>query len=195
MEAFNVVGTPVARSEGVEKVSGRTLYTADVNLPGTLWARIVRSPHPHARILSIDASEATRLPGVKAVITRRDIPNCYIGKQIRDMPVLCRDVVRFVGDRVAAVAAETREAAEEALELIRVEYEELPAVFDPVEAMNGAAPLLHVNVAGYDGAPPDKLASDVHNGLTRLSWRKGDVEQGFRDADIVLEVRRHSRQC
>src|SRR5689334_9886006 len=187
MAEFNVVGLAIPRTEGAEKVSGRTIYTADVNLPGTLWAKIVRSPHPHARIRNIDVSEASRLPGVKAIITGRDIPNCYIGKQIRDMPVLCADVVRFVGDRVAAIAAETRDAAEEAAELMRVDYEELPAIFDPVQAMAPDAPLLHTNVASYDGAPADKLALDVHNGLTRLSWRKGDVERGFRDSDVVLE--------
>jgi CO/xanthine dehydrogenase Mo-binding subunit len=110
-----------------------------------------------------------------------------VGKQIRDMPVLCWDVVRFVGDRVAAVAAESLEAAEEAADLIDVEYEQLPAVFDPLEAMQPAAPLLHENVASYDGGPKNILAVDLHNGLTRLAWRKGDVERGFREADLVLE--------
>ena len=187
MGEFNVVGLAIPRTEGSEKVSGRTVYTADISLPGTLWGKILRSPHPHARIRNIDVSAANRVPGVKAIITGRDIPHCYIGKQIRDMPVLCWDVVRFVGDRVAAIAAETRDAAEEAMELIRIEYEELPAVFDPIAAMEPDAPLLHANVAGYDGAPADKIALDVHNGLTRLSWRKGDVEQGFRDSDLVAE--------
>ncbi|HUK41740.1 MAG TPA: xanthine dehydrogenase family protein molybdopterin-binding subunit [Candidatus Acidoferrales bacterium] len=187
MADFKVVGVAVPRGEGSDKVSGRTMYTADVNLPGTLWGKILRSPHPHARIRGIDIEKAQRVPGVKAIITGREFPNHFIGKQIRDMPVLCWDVVRFVGDRVAAVAAETLDAAEEALALIRVDYEELPAVFDPLEAMGNGAPLLHADVAAYDGAPKDKLALDVHNGLTRLAWRKGDVERGFRDADVVLE--------
>src|ERR1044071_7413756 len=151
MSEFSVVGAAVPRTEGAEKVSGRTLYTADVNLPNTLWAKILRSPHPHARIRSIDVSAATRVQGVKAIVTGQDIPNHYVGKQIRDMPVLCWDVVRFIGDRVAAVAAETLDAAEEALELICVEYEELPAIFDPIEAMKPNAPSLHSNVAGYEG--------------------------------------------
>ncbi len=103
------------------------------------------------------------------------------------MPVLCWEVVRFVGDRVAAVAADTQEAAEEAMGLIDVDYEELPAVFDPLEAMQPSAPRLHEDVAAYEGAPKDLLALDVHNGLTRLAWHKGDVEQGFREADLVLE--------
>jgi CO/xanthine dehydrogenase Mo-binding subunit len=103
------------------------------------------------------------------------------------MPVLCWDVVRFVGDRVAAVAAETIDAAEEALSLIDVAYEELPAVFDPLEAMQADAPRIHDHPAGYDGIPKGGLVLDVPNGLTRLAWRKGDIEQGFRQADLVLE--------
>jgi CO/xanthine dehydrogenase Mo-binding subunit len=124
---------------------------------------------------------------VRAIVTGRDFPNHFIGKQIRDMPVLCWDVVRFVGDRVAAVAADTLDVAEEALHLIQVDYEQLPAVFDPLEAMQPGAPRLHEDVAAYEGGPKDKLALDIPNGLTRLAWRKGDVEQGFREADVVLE--------
>jgi CO/xanthine dehydrogenase Mo-binding subunit len=184
---FNVVGAPVPRAEGADKVSGRTLYTADVHLPDTLWGKILRSPYPYARIRHVDAAKARRVPGVKAIVTGEDTHGLYIGKQIRDMPVLCWDVVRFVGDRVAAVAAETIEAAEEAVAAIEVEYEPLPAVFDPLEAMRPSAPRLHDDVAAYEGGPKDKLALDVHNGLTRLAWRKGDVEKGFRQADLVLE--------
>ncbi|MET0502588.1 MAG: xanthine dehydrogenase family protein molybdopterin-binding subunit [Candidatus Binatia bacterium] len=184
---FKVISAPVPRVEGVEKVSGRTLYAADIDCAGSLWGKILRSPYPHARILRVDASRARKLPGVKAVISGEDAKGLYIGKQIRDLPVLCQDVVRFVGDRVAAVAAETYDAAEEAIGLIDVEYEELPAVFDPLEAMQAGAPLLHEDVSAYGGAPKDTLALDVRNGLTRLAWRKGDVDQGFREADLALE--------
>lgn len=184
---FKVVGTPVPRADGAEKVSGRTRYAADVHCPGALWAKILRSPYPHAKILRVDVSKARDLPGVKAVVTGEDAKNCYIGKQIRDMPVLCWDVVRFIGDRVAAVAAETCDAAEEAVSLIDVEYEQLPAVYDPVEAMQAGAPLLHEDVSTYGGAPKDTLALNVRNGLTRLAWRKGDVDRAFHEADIVLE--------
>jgi CO/xanthine dehydrogenase Mo-binding subunit len=187
MADFRVIGVPVPRADGSDKVSGRTLYAADVNLPGVLWGKILRSPYPHARLRRIDTSKAGRVPGVKAIITGNDVKDRYIGKQIRDMPVLCWDVVRFVGDRVAAVAAETLDAAEEALGLIEAEYEELPAVFDPIEAMRDSAPTLHENVAAYDGGPKDLLALDVHNGLTRLAWRKGDADRGFREAAVVLE--------
>jgi carbon-monoxide dehydrogenase large subunit len=184
---LKVISTPVPRADGLEKVSGRTLYAADVNRAGVLWAKIVRSPYPHARIVKVDVSRARQVPGVAAIVTGEDAKGSYIGKQIRDMPVLCWDVVRFIGDRVAAVAAETREAAEEAVHLIDVEYEELPAVFDPLEAMQADAPLLHADLSVYGGIPKDTLALDVHNGLTRLDWRKGDVEGGFRAADLVLE--------
>ena len=184
---FKVVGAPIPRAEGPEKVTGRTLYAADVALPGILWAKILRSPHPHARIRRIDVSKAQRVPGVRAIVTGPEIPGHLIGKQIRDMPVLCWDVVRFIGDRVAAVAADTPDVAEAALGLIDVDYEELPAVFDPLEAMRSSAPCLHEAVSAYDGAPKDKLALDVRNGLTRLAWRKGDVEQGFREADVILQ--------
>ena len=186
MAAFTIVGAPVLRAEGPDKVAGRSIYAADVNLPGQLWGKILRSPHPHARIRHIDASKARKVPGVKAVVTGQDIPGRFVGKNFRDMPVLCWDVVRFVGDRVAAVAAETTEAAEEALGLINVEYEDLPAVFDPLEAMQPSAPRIHEDVASYDGAPKQRLALDVHNGLTRLAWRKGNPEQGFGEADLVL---------
>jgi len=187
MGDFRVIGSPIVRAEGADKVCGSTIYAADVHLPGLLWGKILRSPHPHARIRSIDSSRARQVPGTRAVITGRDIPNCFIGKKIRDLPVLCWDRVRFIGDRVAAVAADTLDAAEEALGLIDVEYEELPAVFDPLEAMNLNAPRIHEDVAAYDGAPEELLAVNVPNGLTRLAWRKGDVEQGFRQADVVLE--------
>ncbi len=175
------------RGEGGDKVSGSTVYAADVKLQGLLWAKILRSPHPHARIRRVDISRAKKVPGVHAIITGEDVKGCLVGKQIRDMPVLCWDRVRFAGDRIAAVAAETVAAAEEAMYLIDVDYELLPAVFDPLEAMMPGASALHENVAAYDGAPEKILAGDLHNGLTRLAWRKGDVEKGFNESDLVLE--------
>ena len=187
MADSKVVGTAVPRGEGGDKVRGQTVYAADVKLPGLLWAKILRSPHPHARIRGIDTSKARKLPGVYAVLTGEDVKGRLVGKQIRDMPVLCWDKVRFVGDRVAAVAAESVDAAEDALHMIDVDYEILPAVFDPLEAMAPGALALHENVGAYDGAPEKILAADLHNGLTRLAWRKGDVEKGFRDSDLVLE--------
>ena len=182
-----LIGASVPHIEGTEKVAGQTIFAADVDLPGMLWGKILRSPHPHARIRSIDASAARLVPGVKAVVTGQDAVGYYMGKVLRDLPVLCWDRVRYIGDRVAAVAAESLEAAEEALQLIEVDYEVLPAVFDPLEAMRPDAPLLHDDIEAYEGAPLHVLAKDVHNGQTRLAWSKGDVAKGFDEADVVLE--------
>ena len=182
-----IIGQSVSRIDGPDKVTGETLFAADVVLPGMLCGKILRSPHPHARIRGFDTAAARAVPGVMAVITGEDARGFYQGKVLRDLPVLCWDRVRYIGDRVAAVAAETPEAAEEALLLIEVDYEELPAVFDPMEAMLPGAPLIHDDVAAYEGAPLHVLAPDIHNGQTRLSWTKGDLVQGFAEADIVLE--------
>jgi CO/xanthine dehydrogenase Mo-binding subunit len=182
-----IIGAPVSKIEGPEKVAGRTRFAADVNLPGMLWGKILRSPYPHARIRHIDAAAAWSVPGVKAVVTGQDVPGHCMGKVLQDMPVLCWDRVRYIGDRVAAVAAETPEAAEEALWRIDVDYALLPAVFDPIEAMRPDAPLLHDDVASYAGAPLNVLAPDVRNGQTRLTWAKGDVAEGFCQADVILE--------
>src|SRR5712691_2695873 len=187
-KAQSIIGASVGRVEGAEKVSGRALYAADILMPNALWGKILRSPYPHARIASIDASKAWNIDGVKAVVTGKDEPNHYQGKSIRDIPVLCWEKVRFIGDRVAAVAAETRDAAEEALNLIEVEYyEELPAVFDPMEAMKPGAPILHDDASSYDGAPQDIMVKDVPNVCNRLTWGKGDIDKGFRDSDLVVE--------
>ncbi|HEY3117308.1 MAG TPA: molybdopterin cofactor-binding domain-containing protein, partial [Chloroflexota bacterium] len=187
MKASSVIGASVPRADGSAKVSGRTVYAADVSLPGTLIGKVLRSPYPHARIVRVDASAARRVPGVHAVVTGPEIAGHLWGKVMRDMPVLCWDRVRFVGDRVAAVAADTEAAAEAGLEAIVVEYEELPAVFDPLAALQPDAPLLHEDITQYQGAPADVLALDLHNGSTRLAWSKGDVERGFADSDIVRE--------
>ena len=125
---YATIGQPVGRAEGPEKVTGAAVYPADITLPGTLVGKCLRSPYAYARILSIDAAAARRVPGVHAVLTGFDIPEMLVGRFLRDMPVLARDVVRFVGQKVAAVAAEDADAAEEAMQLIEVEYEELTPV-------------------------------------------------------------------
>ena len=117
---FSAIGRSIARAEGPLKVSGREVYGVDVTRPGMLWGKALRSPFPHARILSIDTSRARQLPGVHAVITGEELPHENVGRVLRDMPVLARDRVLFVGEKVAAVAAESLEIAEEALLLIDV---------------------------------------------------------------------------
>jgi CO/xanthine dehydrogenase Mo-binding subunit len=183
----SIIGAAVGRVEGAEKVSGQAVYGADVHFRDTLWGKILRSPYPHARILRIDTSKASQVPGVKAIVTGKDEPDHYQGKSIRDIPVLCWDKVRYIGDKVAAIAAESREAAEEAIDLIDVEYEELPAVFDVLEAMKPGAPILHDDAPSYDGAPADIMAGAGSNVLNKLTWGKGDIEKGFAEADVVLE--------
>src|SRR5262245_15954319 len=124
-----IIGAPVAQIQGPDKVAGRTRFAADVALPGILWGKILRSPHPHARIRRMDAAAAWRVPGVKAVVTGQDAPGHYMGKVLRDMPVLCWDRVRYIGDRVAAVAAETAGAGGDGLLRIVVELESVPGGF------------------------------------------------------------------
>jgi len=183
----SIIGARVGRVDGVEKVSGQAVYAADVMLPDALWGKILRCPYPHARIVNIDTSKVWKVEGVRAVVTGKDEPNHYQGKSIRDIPCLCWDKVRFIGDRVAAVAAETPDAAEEALGLVEVEYEELRAVFDPLEAMKPGAPILHDDASVYDGAPPDIMVKDIPNVCNRLTWGKGDIDKGFRESDLVIE--------
>jgi CO/xanthine dehydrogenase Mo-binding subunit len=180
-----VVGKPTPRVEGELKVTGKALYSADFNLPGTLWGRCLRSPIPYGRIRRIDASKAWQVPGVKAVITGQDVPGLRIGRCIYDTPVLADGVVRFIGEKVAAVAAETRLAAEQALEMIEVEYEEIDPLLDPVEAAKPDAPVLHPDLLGYKGLPVP--VEKVSNIFAYLKWGKGNLEEGFRQADLVVE--------
>src|SRR6185503_4011691 len=137
------------------------------------------------RIKKVDVSKARRLAGVKAVLTGVDLAGARIGKKIVDMPLLAEDVVRYVGEKVAAVAAESAAIAAAALDLIEIEYEDLAVVSDPLEAMAHNAPLLHPNVGEYKGLL-HKI--DVpSNVFVRLNWKKGEVEEGFRQSDVVVE--------
>jgi CO/xanthine dehydrogenase Mo-binding subunit len=180
-----IIGTPTPRLEGPEKVSGRAIYATDVSLPGMLWCKVLRSPVSYGRIKNIDVSRARALPGVRAIVTGEDVKGLLIGRKIYDMPILADGVVRFIGEKVAAVAAESEAIAEEAVELIDVEYEEMPALLDPLEAVKPSATLLHPNVAGYRGLlHPIETPSNV---FVHMNWKKGDIGAGFRDADIIVE--------
>ncbi|HXV47880.1 MAG TPA: xanthine dehydrogenase family protein molybdopterin-binding subunit, partial [Candidatus Binatia bacterium] len=180
-----VVGRPTPRVEGELKVTGKAQYSADVKLPDTLWGRCLRSPIPYGRINRIDTSKAWQVDGVKAVITGQDVAGLRIGRCIYDTPVLADGVVRFIGEKVAAVAAETRQAAEAALELIEVEYDELEPLLDPVQASKSDAPVLHPDLLAYKGlpVPVEKLG----NVFAYLKWGKGDIESGFKQADLIVE--------
>jgi CO/xanthine dehydrogenase Mo-binding subunit len=182
---YKAVGKPIGRVEGLAKVTGAATYSADIQLPGMVWGKALRSPLPHARILRIDASAAERLPGVLAVLTAKDLPDLLIGRRVYDMPVLAKDRVRFIGEKVAVVAAEDPALAEEALAHIEVEYEELPAVFDAQEAMKPDAPLLHPQYRLYPHAPA-KYFSDLPNVHSHVIWQLGELEQGFAAAAQVF---------
>lgn len=185
------VGKSFPRIDGLEKVTGQAAYCGDLRLPGMLCAKVLRSPHPHARIVEVEASKARALPGVRGVVTGRDAPKARMGRMLFDEPVLAQEVVRYVGEPVAAVAATSEEVAEEALELIAVEYEQLPAVFDAEEALQPEPPvIIHPNLMDYVKAshPPrlDPALPNVHN---HLEIRDGDVAAGFAQSDLVIENR------
>lgn len=183
--SYQVIGRPVPRTDNTDKVTGAARYTADVLLPGTLWAKTLRSPYPHARIKSIDVSRAEKAPGVRAVLTGNDVRGILYGRRYRDISVLAQDRVRFMGERVAALAAESLEQAESALDLIQVEYEELPAVFDPIAAVQEGAPIVHPEVATYKGLP--KALDHPTNRFVHDIFIRGDVNVGFKQADLVVE--------
>lgn len=182
---LNVVGRPLGRVEGPEKVAGQTLYTADIGLPGLLWGKCLRSPFAHARIVRVNTEKAKTVRGVAAVLTGQDVPPSRVGLSLQDSPILAQGKVRFVGEKVAAVAALHPDAAEEALSLIEIEYQELPAVFDPKEAMAPGAPLVHEEMPSYKGFHPP--AETFPNVFAVQHWTAGDLDAGFREADFVLE--------
>src|SRR5438045_2549126 len=188
------VGTRTIRPDGADKVTGRARFGADFNLPGQLIGRVLRSPHPHARILSIDTSKAEALPGVKAVITRDDfadqssefIPAGEMMMNYKDVVrnVMAREKALYEGHAVAAVAATSTAIARRALKLIDVTYEVLPHVIDVVEAMRPGAPILHDDLFTAGVEPkPDKPS----NIAKRVEIAVGDIEAGFKKADLVIE--------
>jgi CO/xanthine dehydrogenase Mo-binding subunit len=176
---------PAWRVDGVAKVTGSEVYTADLRLPGCLFGRALRSPYAHARITRVDVTRACAVPGVHAVLTGQDVAGHLIGRILRDMPVLALERVRFIGEKVAAVAAVDADAADEALALIEVEYEELAGVFGPLAALEPGAPVLHPDKQRYPGLPAD--LPDIPNLQSRLLRLKGDIDQGLDESDRVFE--------
>lgn len=180
-----VVGKPTPRVEGELKVTGKALYSADFKFPDSLWGKCLRSPIPYGRIKRIDTSKALNVPGVEAVITGQDVAGLRIGRCIYDTPIVADGVVRFIGEKVAAVAAESRLAAEQAIDLIEVEYEELEPLLDPVEAAKPDASVLHPDLLSYRGLPVP--VENLSNVFAYLKWGKGNVEEGFKQADTIVE--------
>jgi 4-hydroxybenzoyl-CoA reductase alpha subunit len=175
-EEFAFIGKRVPKLDAIDKVTGRAIYGHDMKLPRMLYGKILRSERAHARILNMDTSRAKKLPGVKAVLTGDDIPDIRVGFA-KDNPILKTGKVRSFRDEIAAVAAVDEDTAQEALELIEVEYEDLPAVFDPEEAMKPGAPLIH-----------EKAEKNILSLMTQ-SYFHGDVEKGFAESDVVVEDR------
>ena len=194
LEPLNTVGNDTPRVDAVERVTGAAKFTRDFKLPGMLYGKVLRSPHPHARIVSVDISEAARLPGVQAIITHEDAQVVWGagsvngGRQYNDPTkdatlhrrYIFNNPVRFVGDSVAAVAATDRHIAEEALSLIKVEYEELPFVLEPEAALEEGAPQVW---------PEGNLCPDFRANPEPMRSNIGDVETGFTEADQVFEER------
>lgn len=174
-EDFAVVGKGLPRKDAPEKATGEAKFAGDFQLPGMLYGKVLTSPIPHGKIKSINTEKAKRLAGVKAVITAKDVPDILYGVSPAryDEHIFAVDQVRYIGDEVAAVAAVDEETAEKALELIEVKYEELPAVFDPLEAMKEDAPQIH-----------EKYKNNIN---TEIHHNFGDMEKAFAESDVVVE--------
>jgi len=187
---FSVIGKRLPRIDAVDKATGKVTFGVDVRLPGMLHGKLLRSPYPHALILHIDKAKAAAIPGVKAVITGRDIPDNLVGYAIKDEYCLAKNEVRCIGDPVAAVAAVDEDTAERAVAAIEVEYRELPAVFDAEEAMTVGAPLVHTDLGSYRTTSLMGRRFNPQPGTNicnRQQRRRGDVERGFQESDLVFE--------
>jgi len=170
---FSEVNKSIKRVDAYEKVTGKAKFAADLFFPNMLYGKVLRSKYPHARIVKVNIKKALACPGVKAVITAEDVPNNKFGVIIQNQQVLAQKEVLYIGDGIAVVAAETKEAAAKAIELIEVEYKELPGIFNPEEAEKKDAPLIHLELE--------------NNQVVHHRLRKGDTEKGFAQAEIILE--------
>ena len=187
---FRLVGTRPNRPDGLDKVTGRARYGADFSLPGMLWGAVVRSPHAHARILKIDASEALALDGVKAVVTRADFPTGLTGEDWNlQENTMAGDVALYDGHAVAAVAAASALLAQDAARRIKVEYEVLPHVIDVDDAIKPGAPAIRPGSGDHSVPPQEGVHPDMvrHNVVRNIEFGHGDVEEGFAQADLVME--------
>ena len=186
VKSEDLIGKSVPRIDGVEMVTGSATFTADIALPGMLHARMLLSPHAHAKILDIDVEQARQLPGVKAVLTGKDLPY-RVGLYMVDKPILADGKARYCGEPVAAVAAASEEAAREAVGLINVDYEVLAPVLDAREALKPDSPLVHEFLHTYECVKGVFCPVEHTNVANHFRLRKGDVEQGFRKSYKVVE--------
>ena len=177
MPDFKVLEQNHPRIDAREKVTGRSTYAADVYLPGMVHCKILSSPRSHARIVSLDTSKAEALPGVRGIITGRDFPDVHFGSgALKDRYIMARDEVYYVGEPVAAVAADDEMTAQEAVGLIEVEYEDLEAVVDPLDALKPGAPSVHPDQESFEGYG---FTLEGGNICTLLDADRGDVRAGF----------------
>lgn len=183
MSEFNFIGKSLPVPGDREKVEGRATYAGDLHLPNMLYGKILHSPIAHARILQIDTSRALKHPGVKSVVTTADGPGFKTGRYYKDRPILATGEVHFIGEPVAAVAAVDEETALEALDLIRVEYEELPAVYDSLLAMKPESPLVHHDMDSFEPQPPRRNSHG--NILDQVSIKQGDAEKALAESYLV----------
>ncbi|MCH8349275.1 MAG: xanthine dehydrogenase family protein molybdopterin-binding subunit [Chloroflexi bacterium] len=190
MVDFKVLGQNHNRVDALDKVTGQATYASDVYLPGMLMCKLLPSTRSHARILSIDTSRAEQLPGVRAIITGKDFPDLFFGSgAVKDRRIMARDEVFYIGEPVAAVAADDETTAQEALELIQVEYQDQERVVDPLQAIKSGATLVHPDMAGFEGYG---FAMGGNN-CTLLDADRGDVDQAFDEADHIIEETYHSQ--
>ena len=187
MEEYSVIGKRISRVDARSKALGEAKYAIDIYFPGMLHGKVLRSTRPHARILRINTEKAKKLGGVKVVIMAEDVPDIKYGNWVVDMGIFARGKVRYIGEPVAAVAAVDEDTASEALELITVEYEELPAVFDPMEAMLPGAPVLHEDLKNYVTRFLKTERSMFGNINYNGGIQKGDIETGFAHSDMIFE--------
>ena len=190
MAEYNVLGKSHVRVDALDKVTGHSIYAGDVYLPEMLMCKVLTSPRSHARIVSIDTSEAKALPGVRGVITGRDFPDVFFGSgALRDRRVMARDEVFYIGEPVAAVAADDEITAVEALSLIKVEYEDLDSIVDPVASLTGSSTTVHPDLEGFEGY----AFALGGNNCTMLDADRGEVEAAFAEADQVIEETYHTQ--
>jgi CO/xanthine dehydrogenase Mo-binding subunit len=190
---MTAVGISIPRIDGVEKVAGQAVYAGDLRLPGMVFARVLRSPLPHARITRIDASKALAVPGVLAILTRDNlnVSSPSFGAYVRDQRIVATDKVRYVGDVVAALAAVEESTAGEAVKLIEVDYETLPAVYTVEDALKKGAPLVHELLEGRKepqyGRGGAHILHDHSNICFHFRHQRGNIDQGLRDSDFIFE--------
>ncbi|MDW7740060.1 MAG: molybdopterin cofactor-binding domain-containing protein [Bacillota bacterium] len=170
-KAFKTINKSIPRLDVLDQLTGRMVYGVDMKMPGMLYGKIMRSPHAHAKIVEIDTSAAEKLPGVHSICKAEDFPYNAFGFSHMDQPLLAEGKVRYVGEPVVAVAADTEEIADEALNLIKVTYEQLPVIIDPIEALKPDACPIH----------------EKGNLVTHIKFIKGDIDKGFAESDEIIE--------